>query len=108
MKSLTTKLTARILTLIIGCFLVSNLASAECGHISAIKIYDQTTDQEVPGIGPITNGMNIDVNLLPANYYLTVETEGIIESVRMVCSRNRAAESARKARVAGPSVRFAR
>lgn len=54
-----------------------------CGEILALKIYDQSTDQEVSGIGPITNGMSIPASSLPTNYYLVVETTTSIESVNI-------------------------
>lgn len=54
-----------------------------CGEIIALKIYDQATDEEVSGIGSITNGMVISEASLPANYYLTVEVTSSIESVKI-------------------------
>ncbi|NND78205.1 MAG: T9SS type A sorting domain-containing protein [Flavobacteriales bacterium] len=74
---------SRVLTLSLAIFLFSGNAISQCGHISSIKIYDQNTDQEVSEIGPITNGMDIELSDLPSDYYLTVETEGNIESVKI-------------------------
>jgi|GEM_PF-1830490 len=54
-----------------------------CGEILAVKIYDQSTDQEVSAIGAITNGMTISPNDLPSAYYITVETSSSIESVKI-------------------------
>ena len=62
-------------------------ADVECntincnGSITDIQIYDQATDAPVPGIPALFNGQNIDISLLPDNYYLTAEVNGNIESV---------------------------
>ncbi|MFT5228523.1 MAG: hypothetical protein ACI9EV_001668 [Urechidicola sp.] len=54
-----------------------------CGSISAVRIYDQSTDQPVSGIDALYDGISIDANLLPSNYYIAVETYGSIESVKI-------------------------
>jgi hypothetical protein len=59
-----------------------------CGEILALKIYDQTTDQEVSGVGAITNGMTILSGSLPSDYYLVVETTSNIESVKIIINGN--------------------
>ena len=79
MKSIST-LTKNLTALLVCCFCFTSYAMSTCGSISALKIYDQSTDQPVPGIGAIYNGMEIDQSLLPNNYYLAVETNGNIES----------------------------
>jgi len=59
------------------------------GHLAAVKIYDQATDAPVPGIPPVwveingnspSSGPDIDIDLLPANYYLAAEVGGNITS----------------------------
>ena len=63
--------------------LSANSAEMTCnGHITAVKIYDQSTDAPVPGIGALTNGMEVDISLLPANYYLVIEANGNITAGR--------------------------
>ncbi|MEL6944756.1 MAG: proprotein convertase P-domain-containing protein, partial [Bacteroidota bacterium] len=52
-------------------------------EITALKIYDQITDAEVPGIGAITNGRQIPIADLPANYYLVAEAASGTQSVRL-------------------------
>ena len=59
-----------------------------CGEIYALKIYDQSTDQEISGIGAITEGMMISEANLPANYYLVVEASNEIESVKIKVDGN--------------------
>ena len=61
--------------------------------ITAIKIYDQETDMEVPGIGAITDGAQIDGNLLPANYYVTAEVSDATESVTLTVNGWRVCEN---------------
>jgi len=70
--------------------LKANAAEETCnGHLTAIKIYDQATDAPVPGVPPVwveingnspTTGPDIDIDLLPANYYLVAEVSGNITS----------------------------
>ncbi|MFT4986151.1 MAG: hypothetical protein ACI8U0_001793, partial [Flavobacteriales bacterium] len=54
-----------------------------CGSIVGVKIYDQSTDDEVPGIGVLYDGMSISTSDLPASYYIAIETSGSIESVKI-------------------------
>ena len=64
----------------------SDQCASPCDNVSvtAIKIYDQETDTEVEGIGPIADGMVIDVDLLPDSYYITAEVTDATESVSLV------------------------
>ena len=54
-----------------------------CGNITNLYIYDQSTDAPAAGIGPITNGMVIPEADLPNDYYLAVEVNGNVESVKI-------------------------
>jgi len=64
----------------------SDHCASPCDDISvnAIKIYDQETDAEVPGIGAITDGMVINGDLLPDSYYITAEVSDATESVSLI------------------------
>jgi len=55
-------------------------------EITALKIYDQSTDAEVPGIGAITEGKEISINDLPSNYYLVAEVTGSTQSVKLIAN----------------------
>ncbi len=61
--------------------------------VLAIKIYDQETDMEVPGIGAILDGAQIDGNLLPENYYVTAEVSDATESVTLTVDGYRVCEN---------------
>ena len=72
-----------LIMLTTGLQLSANSSELTChGHITGIKIYDQITDAEVPGIGALYNGMEVDISLLPANYYLVIEANGNITAGR--------------------------
>ena len=65
---------------------VGDTCSTPCDGVSitSIKIYDQETDEEVAGIGALTEGMVIDGDLLPASYYITAEVSSATESVSLI------------------------
>ena len=65
---------------------VGDTCASPCDGVSitSIKIYDQETDLEVPGIGAISDGMVIDGDVLPAGYYVTAEVSSATESVSLV------------------------
>lgn len=65
---------------------VGDTCSTPCDGVTvtSIKIYDQETDEEIPGIGALTEGMVVDGDLLPAGYYITAETSSATESVTLI------------------------
>ncbi len=57
----------------------ANYCAIDCGTLDGIYFYDQQTDQAA--YGPIQNNEQININDLPANYYLVAQTSGAVESV---------------------------
>ncbi|WP_316934172.1 SdrD B-like domain-containing protein, partial [Croceitalea dokdonensis] len=65
--------------------------NVDCGSLDGIYIYDQDTDQRA--FGPITNGQDIDIDLLPSNYYIVAETQGHIGSVQLTVNSHQIVEN---------------
>jgi len=67
-------------------FTASQTCTTPCDDVQilAIKIFDQVTDAEVPGIGALTEGMVVDADQLPAGYYIAAVVSDATQSVSLV------------------------
>ena len=74
----------RICSRVVGCTTVHESDDVyceitTCGSLNGVYIYDQSTD--LPSYGPIENGEQINVDVLPQNYYLATQISGNIGSI---------------------------
>ena len=65
---------------VIGC---CGAPPLECEGDITVRIYDQATDNPVPGIPALSNGQSINESQLPAHYYIAAEVDGNLTSVEL-------------------------
>jgi hypothetical protein len=85
----------RICARVVGCgnIIESNdvyvNATPNCtAEITGVYIYDQSTDAPAAGLPALANGVEIDLNQLPAEYYIAVEVSGGEQSVVLTLNGN--------------------